>query len=217
MSVKVGILVSGRGSNMVSLIQAEKAGMLGGARVVLVISDVAKAPALEKARELGVEAIYIPTESQKARLSAGDEERIIAELENRGVGLVCLAGFMRIIGERMLKFYAGRILNIHPSLLPSFPGLGVQKKAVDYGVRYSGCTVHFVTADVDCGPIIIQAVVPVLPEDDAETLAERILVQEHRIYPQAVSWYAQGKLSLDGRRVGVVGGYPWQEYMGKEK
>jgi phosphoribosylglycinamide formyltransferase-1 len=109
------------------------------------------------------------------------------------------------------------MLNIHPSLLPSFPGLGVQKKALEYGVRYSGCTVHFVTADVDCGPIIIQAVVPVLPEDTSESLAERILAQEHRIYPQAVAWYAQGKLTLDGRRVMVTGGYPWREYVSREE
>jgi phosphoribosylglycinamide formyltransferase-1 len=216
MSVKVGILVSGRGSNMLSLIQAEKAGKLGGAKIVAVISDVADAPALEKARGLGVEAICVETESQKARLSANDQERIIAELEKRGVELVCLAGFMRIIGERMLQHYERRMLNIHPSLLPSFPGLGVQKKALEYGVRYSGCTVHFVTADVDCGPIIIQAVVPVLPEDTSESLAERILAQEHRIYPQAVAWYAQGKLSFDGRRVMVTGGYPWREYISRE-
>lgn len=187
------------------------------ARVAVVISDVADAPALTKARGLGVEAICVETESQKARISANDEERIIAELEKRGVELVCLAGFMRIIGERMLNFYAGRMLNIHPSLLPSFPGLGVQKKALEYGVRYSGCTVHFVTADVDCGPIIIQAVVPVLPEDTSESLAERILAQEHRIYPQAVAWYAQGKLTLDGRRVMVTGGYPWRKYVSREE
>jgi len=217
MSVKVGILVSGRGSNMVSLIQAEKAGKLGGATIVVVISDVPDAPALEKARGLGVEAICVETESQKARLSANDQERIIAELEKRGVELVCLAGFMRIIGERMLQHYVGRMLNIHPSLLPSFTGLGVQKKALEYGVRYSGCTVHFVTADVDCGPIIIQAVVPVLPEDTSESLAERILAQEHKIYPQAVTWYAEGKLSFDGRRVMVAGGYPWREYISQEE
>ena len=211
MSTRVGILVSGRGSNMVSLIEAEKAGKLGGAEVALVISDVGDALALEKARERGVEAIHIQMEAEKAKLTENDEERMIAELDERGVNLVCLAGFMRVLCHRMLPRYTGKMMNSHPSLLPSFPGLEVQRKALEYGVRYSGCTVHFVTEDVDCGPIIIQAVVPILQDDTPDELSARILKQEHRIYPQAVAWYAQGKLRVEGRRVFVEGGYFWEE------
>lgn len=187
--LKLGVLVSGRGSNLQALLDAEAAGWLP-ARVFLVLSDVEEALALERARARGVEALFIDP-------SSGDfEAKAMALLDERGVELICLAGFMRILSPRFVRHYLGRIVNIHPSLLPSFRGLRAQRKALRAGVRVSGCTVHFVTEEVDAGPIIIQASVPVLLSDTEESLAERILAQEHRIYPLAVKYIAEGRVSL---------------------
>ncbi len=193
--LKLGVLVSGRGSNLQALLDAEAAGWLP-ARVVLVLSDVEDAPALERAKAHGVEALFIDPNS------CDIEEKSMALLDERGVELICLAGFMRILSPGLVSRYLGRIVNIHPSLLPSFRGLRAQRKALRAGVRVAGCTVHFVSEEVDAGPIIIQASVPVLLSDTEESLAERILAQEHRIYPLAVKYIADGRVSLkEGRAV----------------
>ncbi len=173
------------------------------AKVVVVISDNPDAPALEKARKYGVKALYIPPGEKKTVLVGKAEEEYIRTLKEHKVDYVLLAGFMRVIKERFLSEFEGRILNIHPSLLPSFPGLEAQRQAVEYGVKFSGCTVHFVTKDVDAGPIILQACVPVYDDDTPQTLAERILKEEHRIYPEAVKLLVEGRLVLEGRRVKI--------------
>ena len=201
--LRVGVLASGRGSNLKALADAIGRGDLD-VDLALVISDVAGAKALDIARGAGVDALYIDPEKKGARMSEAAEERIITELTSRNVGLVALAGFMRILSPRLVAAFKMRILNIHPSLLPSFPGLRVQKKALEYGVKFSGCTVHFVDEGVDTGPIIIQAAVPVLDDDTEDTLSARILEEEHRIYAEAIRRFAQGRLRIDGRRVGLL-------------
>lgn len=205
MVLNVGILVSGRGSNMEALIKADKEGKLGNAKVVVVLSDRKDAPAIEKARALDTEAICIPVTSVGARMTPDEEDLFVGELKKRDVGLVCLAGFMKIICHSILTEYTGKILNIHPSLLPSFRGLNVHKRVLEYGVRYSGCTVHFVTPDVDEGSIILQASVPVKQDDTPDMLADRVLEEEHRIYPLAVKLFSEGRLSIEGRRVLIEG------------
>ncbi len=200
--LKVGVLISGRGSNMAALIEAARAPGYP-AEIAVVISNVASAGGLEIARQAGIEAVAIPHRDYPDRESF--DRAVSAELEHHDVGLVALAGFMRIQSPWFPDRWKNRIVNIHPSLLPSFPGLHVQQQALDAGVRVSGCTVHFVTADLDAGPIIAQAAVPVLPADDADSLAARILRQEHRLYPEVVRWFAEGRLRVDGRRVAVEG------------
>jgi len=201
--LRVGVLASGRGSNLKALADAVGRGDLE-VDLAVVISDVGGAGALGVARDAGIEALYIDPEKKGARMSEAAEERIITELASRDVGLVALAGFMRILSPRFVAAFKMRILNIHPSLLPSFPGLRVQKKALEYGVKFSGCTVHFVDEGVDTGPIIIQAAVPVLDGDTEESLSARILGEEHRIYAEAIRRFAQGRLRIDGRRVTLV-------------
>ena len=196
----IGVLASGRGSNLKALIDAIDRGELD-VDLAIVVSDVPDARALEIAREAGVDAVYVDPEKKKARMTEAAEQRIIDELKGRGVGLVALAGFMRILSPRFVAAFKMRILNIHPSLLPSFPGLRVQKKALEYGVKFSGCTVHFVDEGVDTGPIIVQAAVPVRDDDTEETLSARILKEEHRIYAEAIRRFAQGRLRVEGRRV----------------
>jgi phosphoribosylglycinamide formyltransferase-1 len=169
-----------------------------------VVSDVATAHALERARRGGVEARHV---DPKAYPTRGDFDRaVVAILQEAAVDLVCLAGFMRLLGADFVAAYRNRIMNIHPALLPAFPGLHVQRKAVEYGVKVSGCTVHFVDEGTDTGPIIIQAAVPVADDDTEETLAARILRYEHRIYPQAIRLFAEGRLQVQGRRVTCRGG-----------
>lgn len=199
--IALGILISGRGSNMESMLTAIAEGRLS-ARCQAVVSDRADAPGLEKARRFGVEAVWLDPAQHPTR--AAYQEALAQELCRRQVEVVALAGFMRILRPPLLDAFPGRILNIHPSLLPAFPGLHAQEQAVWHGVRFSGCTVHFVTAGMDEGPIILQAAVPVLAEDDADRLAERILVEEHRIYPLALQLLAEGRLVLDGRRVRIA-------------
>ena len=203
--LRLSVLASGRGSNLEAIINAIERGDLD-VDLAVVISDVPDARALKIARDAGVEALYIDPEKKKARLSERAEERIIRELESRDVGLVALAGFMRILSPRFVNAFKMRILNIHPSLLPSFPGLKVQKKALEYGVKFSGCTVHFVDEGVDTGPIILQAAVPVRDDDTEESLSARILREEHRIYAEAIGLFAEGRLAVDGRRVKVLPG-----------
>ena len=198
--LNVGVLASGRGSNLKALIDAVGRGELD-VRLAVVISDVSDARALEIARSAGIEAIYIDPEQKKARMSGAAEQRMIDELKRRDVGLVALAGFMRILSPDFVNAFKMRILNIHPSLLPSFTGLKVQKKALDYGVKFSGCTVHFVDEGVDTGPIVIQAAVPVHDDDTEESLSARILKEEHKIYAEAIRLFAEGRLVIEGRRV----------------
>lgn len=196
--LKIGVLASGRGSNLQAILDATLDGRLL-AEVAVVISDDPQAYALERARTHGIPAHSVELAGKSSK--AAYEEEIVRILREHGVGLVCLAGYMRIVSPVMLRAFPNRMINIHPSLLPSFPGLHAQRQALEYGVRFSGCTVHFVDEGVDSGPIIIQAVVPVLQDDTEDTLSARILEQEHRIYVEAVRLYAQGKLTIKGRRV----------------
>lgn len=199
--LKIGVLASGRGTNLQAIINAVENGILN-VKISVVISDVVDAFALERARNHGIKAVYINPKEYHNREEF--DKGVIRILENEGVELVCLAGFMRILSPHFINVFKYRIMNIHPALLPSFPGLHVQKKAVDYGVKFSGCTVHFADEGVDSGPIIIQAVVPVFDNDTEDTLAERILRQEHKIYPRAIKLFANGKLKITGRKVIIM-------------
>jgi phosphoribosylglycinamide formyltransferase-1 len=201
--VRIGVLVSGRGSNLQAIIDNIEAGSLP-AEVAVVISDQAEAYALERARKHNIPAIPVSSKGYRGKRDEYDA-LLVKELQKRNVELVCLAGFMRIITTTMIKAFPNRILNIHPALLPAFPGLHVQKKALEHGVKFSGCTVHFVDEGMDTGPIIIQAVVPVLDSDTEAGLSGRILKQEHTIYSRAIRLFAEGRLRIEGRRVFVTG------------
>lgn len=181
--MKIGILISGRGSNMVALVDAVKSGEIPDSEVAVVISDKSDAPGLEKARDRGVETVVI---ERRGRSREEHDAEIVAELRKRGVELVCLAGYMRLLSRDFVHAFEDRIVNIHPSLLPAFPGLNVQQQAIDAGVKISGCTVHYVNEELDAGRIILQRSVEVLDGDTAETLAARILGQEHAVYVDAV-------------------------------
>ncbi|HEY3366877.1 MAG TPA: phosphoribosylglycinamide formyltransferase [Symbiobacteriaceae bacterium] len=196
--IRIGVLVSGRGSNLQALLDACAAGRIDG-RIVAVVSDKPGAYGLERARGAGVEAIFLDPAAYETKNAYN--AALAETLRARDVDLVCLAGYMRIVRKPVLDAYDGRILNIHPSLLPAFPGLDAQKQALEYGVKVAGCTVHFVTAGMDEGPVFLQAAVPVLEGDSAETLSERILQEEHRIYPLAVQVFASGRFRIEGRRV----------------
>jgi len=194
---RLGVLISGRGSNLQALIDAVGDGRLE-ATIAVVISNREDAQGLARAREAGIEAICI---SHKGWPSRADYDRALIEaLRAREVGLVCLAGFMRIFAGPMIDAFPNRILNIHPALLPSFPGVDVQAQAIEYGVKISGVTVHIVTRELDAGPIVLQRAVPVLDDDTPDTLAARILVEEHRAYPEAVQMILDGGWRVDGRR-----------------
>jgi len=196
--VSIGVLISGSGTNLQAIIDAIEAGKLD-AKIEVVLSNKADAYGLVRARNH-----RIPTEVLNHKNFSSREaydEALVALLDGRGVELVVLAGFMRLLSPVFVKAYSNRIMNIHPALLPAFPGLNVQQKAVEHGARFSGCTVHFVNEECDQGPIIIQAVVPVFPDDTGETLAARILEQEHRIYPRAIQLFAERRLKVIGRRV----------------
>lgn len=197
MTRRLGVLISGRGSNLQSIIDAIAGGTLD-ASIAVVISNKADAAGLTRAREAGIYAVHVNPKDFAGR-SAYDRA-LIDVLRQHRVDLVCLAGFMRLVGNDLLSAYPQRILNIHPSLLPSFPGLDAQRQAIEHGVRVSGATVHFVTRELDGGPIILQAAVPVLDDDTADTLAARILVAEHRLYPEAIRLVLDGRWRLDGRR-----------------
>jgi phosphoribosylglycinamide formyltransferase 1 len=193
----IGVLVSGRGTNLQSIIDAIAARQLD-ATIAVVISDRAGAPGLERARDAGIEPVHLSPRDYAGRDAY--DSAIVDALTARGVQLVCLAGFMRVVGQRLLDAFPHRLLNIHPSLLPSFPGLDAQRQALEYGVRVTGATVHLVTADLDGGPIIMQAAVPVRSGDTVETLSARVLVEEHRLYPQAIRLVLAGGWSVQGRR-----------------
>ncbi len=198
---RIAVLLSGRGSNFEALREAADGGRIN-ATIALVLSNKADAPGLLKAGAAGLETLFLDPKASPTREAY--DEAIVRELDARGIDLVCLAGYMKVLTPGLCDAYKHRIMNIHPALLPSFPGLHVQQKAIDWGVRFSGCTVHFVAAEVDMGPIVLQAVVPVLQDDTAETLAARILVEEHRIYPEAVRLFFEGRLEIRGRRVFIL-------------
>lgn len=189
--MKIGILISGRGSNMVALTDAVKSGEITDSKVAVVISDKPDAAGLQKAAERAVDTVVIERGGQTRE---EHDAEIIAELRNRGVELVCLAGYMRLLSASFIQAFPNRIINIHPSLLPSFPGLDAQKQAIDHGVKISGCTVHFVNEDLDAGPIILQKAVEVRDDDTEENLSARILKEEHSAYVEAVRRIVTGKL-----------------------
>jgi phosphoribosylglycinamide formyltransferase 1 len=198
---RLGVLASGRGSNLHAILNAcARPGF--PARVAVVISDRESAPALARARAAGVEALWVNPKDFADREAY--DRALVRELEARDVSLVCHAGWMRILSPVYVRAFAGRALNIHPSLLPAFPGLHPQRQALEHGAKVSGATVHFLDEGVDTGPIVLQAAVPVAPADTEETLAARILVEEHRLYPEAIRLFAEGRLQIQGRRVIVL-------------
>jgi phosphoribosylglycinamide formyltransferase 1 len=204
--LRVAVLASGRGSNLQALIDAIEAGQVQ-ARIVAVISNKKEAVALERARKHGLKDLFVDPKPFAGRPDSREayDRSLLEVLQQHEVELVLLAGYMKIVTTVLVNAYANRMMNIHPSLLPAFPGLEVQKKAIDWGCKLAGCTVHFVTEGVDEGPIIIQAAVPILDADSPETLAARILVQEHKVYPRAVQLFVENRLRVDGRRVFIDG------------
>ncbi|HVC19613.1 MAG TPA: phosphoribosylglycinamide formyltransferase [Vicinamibacterales bacterium] len=197
LSRRLGVLISGRGSNLQAILDAIASGRLTAA-VAVVMANRPDAGGLARAQAAGIEAICLDHQAYADRHAY--DEALAAELRRREVGVICLAGFMRKLGPRFIDAFPNRILNIHPSLLPAFPGLHAQRQAIAHGVKVSGATVHFVTTELDAGPIVLQAAVPVRDEDTEETLSARILVEEHRIYPEAIRIVLEGRWSIAGRR-----------------
>jgi phosphoribosylglycinamide formyltransferase 1 len=198
--LKIGVLASGRGSNFEAIARAVASGAIP-AELAVLVSDRAEAPALSLARAHGIESLAIEAREHPGR--EAHDKAMLGALEERGVGLVCLAGYLRLLSPAFVRHFAGRLLNVHPSLLPAFPGLHAQRQALEYGVRVAGATVHFVDEGTDTGPVVLQAAVPVRGDDTEASLSARILVEEHRIYPDAVRLYAEGRIRLDGRRVHI--------------
>ncbi|HXP71329.1 MAG TPA: phosphoribosylglycinamide formyltransferase [Candidatus Dormibacteraeota bacterium] len=195
---RIGVLLSGRGSNFEALADSIAAGRIPNAEIAIVISNRENAPGIEKARARGITAQVIPSRGLEREAY---DKLVIAALEEKKVDLVCLAGYMRLLSPAFVAAYRGRILNIHPSLLPAFPGLESQRQAIEHGAKFSGCTVHFVDENLDAGPIILQAAVPIRDDDTPETLSERVLKEEHRIYTEAVRIVLEGRYRMEGRRV----------------
>ena len=195
---KLAILVSGHGSNLQAIIDSIEKNNLA-AEISLILSNVPDAYALQRGKKHRLESIFLDPKSFSSRDDY--EKQMIELLQTKSIDLVCLAGFMRILGKKFIEAFSGKIINIHPSLLPAFPGLNVQEKALQHGVRFSGCTVHFVNEEVDGGAIISQAVVPILDADDTQSLSDRILEQEHIIYPEAIRLIIEDRLEFSGRRV----------------
>jgi phosphoribosylglycinamide formyltransferase 1 len=198
MKKQIGVLLSGRGSNFEALAESVAAGRIPNAEIVIVISNQPDALGLKRAEERGIAARMIPS---KGLQREAYDRQVVALLQEFKVDLICLAGYMRLLSAYFIATFPQRILNIHPSLLPSFPGLESQKQALEHGVKFAGCTVHFVDENLDAGPILLQAVVPVLDKDDEHSLSERILKEEHRIYSEAVKIVLEGKYRIVGRRV----------------
>ena len=194
---KLGILLSGRGSNFLAIADSIDSGALPGAEIAVVISNRAEAPGIAAARERGLHALVIEANGRKR---AEHDTEIIAALREHQVDLVCLAGYMRLLSPQFVQAFPQHILNIHPSLLPAFPGLDAQRQALEYGANFSGCTVHFVDEQLDHGVIVTQRVVPILPSDDERSLAARILEQEHQAYPEAIARVLSGNYAIVGRR-----------------
>jgi phosphoribosylglycinamide formyltransferase 1 len=201
MRKRIGVLLSGRGSNFEALAESVSSGRILNAEIAVVISHRDGAPGIERARARGIDARVIP--SKGLERDAYDRQ-VIAVMREKKADLVCLAGYMRLLSPYFVKEYHGRIVNIHPSLLPAFPGLEAQRQALEHGVKFTGCTVHFVDETLDAGPIILQAAVPVRDDDTVETLSERILAEEHRIYSEAVQIVLEGRYRIEGRRVIVL-------------
>ena len=198
--LRIGVLASGRGSNFQAIARAVESGFIP-ATLAALVTDRADAGALAIARAHGIEALCIDPHDHWG--PEAHEAQVIAALDERGVELVCLAGYMRLLSGAFVKHFEGRLLNIHPSLLPAFPGLHAQRQALRYGVKVAGATVHLVDEGVDTGPVVLQAAVPVGEEDTEEALAERILAEEHRIYPEAIRLFAEGRIVVEGRRVRI--------------
>ena len=202
MRKRIGVLLSGRGSNFEALAESVSAGRIPNAEIAIVISNRPDAPGLQKAEIRGIPARMIPSKGLQREVY---DRQVAAVLQGYKVDLICLAGYMRLLSPYFVAAFPQKILNIHPSLLPSFPGLEAQRQALEHGVKYTGCTVHFVDENLDAGPIIVQAVVPVLDGDDEHTLSDRVLKEEHRIYSEAVKIVLEGKYRIEGRRV-LLGG-----------
>ena len=196
--MRIGILISGRGSNMVALLDAVRDGHAYDAEIALVVSDQPSAAGRQRARDKGIRTALV---ERKGRTREEHEREIVRKLREQRVELVCLAGYMRLLSPYFIEEFRGRILNIHPSLLPAFPGLDAQRQAIEHGVKYSGCTVHFVDETLDGGPIVTQRVVPVRDSDTPDTLAARILAEEHAAYPEALALVCSGAYEVVGRRV----------------
>jgi len=199
--IRIAVLVSGRGSNLQAIIDSIENKYLH-VQISVVISDIGEAQALERARTHGIKAVHIDPKRFDSKESY--ETEILRVLDSHNVQLMLLAGYMKILGKTLLTAYKNRILNIHPALLPAFPGLHAQEQAFKHGVKVAGCTVHFVDEELDGGPIILQKCVEVKEDDTAQTLAERILEQEHKIYPEAIKLFAENKLRIDGRKVKII-------------
>jgi len=196
--LNIVVLISGRGSNLQAIIKGIEEGLIK-ARISLVISNKKSAKGLEIAKRHGIKTVFI---NPKEFLSREEyDSKLIEVISKENPDLIVLAGYMRILSSKFIDTFEGKIVNIHPSLIPSFQGLNAQKQAIEFGAKFSGCTVHFVTKELDNGPIIIQAVVPVLPDDTEETLSNRILQYEHRVYPQAIKWISEGRVQVEGRKV----------------
>jgi phosphoribosylglycinamide formyltransferase-1 len=198
MKKRIGVLLSGRGSNFEALADSIASGRIPDAEIAIVVSNREGAPGIEKARVRGIETQVIPSKGLEREAY---DKLVVAALREKNVDLVCLAGYMRLLSAHFVAAFPGRILNIHPSLLPAFPGLESQRQALEHGAKFSGCTVHFVDENLDAGPIVLQACVPIEDRDTPETLAERILREEHRIYTEAVKLVLEGRYRIEGRRV----------------
>jgi phosphoribosylglycinamide formyltransferase-1 len=198
MNKRIGVLLSGRGSNFEALADSVAAGRIPNAEIAIVVSNREGAPGIERAKARGIAARVIPSKGLEREVY---DRQVAAVLDEHKVDLICLAGYMRLLSPYFVAKFPNRILNIHPSLLPSFPGLESQRQALEYGVKFAGCTVHFVDENLDAGPIIVQAIVPVRDDDTEASLSERILKEEHRIYSEAVRLVLKGKYKIAGRRV----------------
>jgi phosphoribosylglycinamide formyltransferase 1 len=208
MKKRLGVLLSGRGSNFEALVDSVAAGRIPGAQIAIVIANREGAQGIDRAAARGIPTLVLP--SRGLEREAYDRQ-VVAALREHKVDLVCLAGYMRLLSPYFVQAFPQRILNIHPSLLPSFPGLESQRQALEYGVKFAGCTVHFVDENLDAGPIILQSVVPVLDSDTEDTLSEKILREEHRIYSQAVKIVLEGRFKIEGRRVIQLANQPVHE------
>jgi phosphoribosylglycinamide formyltransferase 1 len=198
MKKRIGVLLSGRGSNFEALADSVAAGRIPNAEIAIVLSNREGAPGLDRARARNIDARAIPSKGLEREAY---DKLVVAALEEKKIDLVCLAGYMRLLSPQFVAAFRGRILNIHPSLLPAFPGLESQRQALEHGAKFAGCTVHFVDENLDAGPIVMQAVVPIEDRDTPETLSERILREEHRIYTEAVRIVLEGRYRIEGRRV----------------
>jgi len=208
MKKRIGVLLSGRGSNFEALAESAAAGRIPNAEIALVVSNRENAPGIERARARGIEARVIPSKGLEREAY---DRLVAAALEEKKIDLVCLAGYMRLLSPFFVAAFRNRILNIHPSLLPAFPGLEAQRQALEHGAKFSGCTVHFVDENLDAGPIVLQAAVPIKDDDTPETLSERILREEHRIYSEAVRIVLEGRYRIENRRVMILPETGWEK------